>query len=479
MAQCTSLLRRGTALALVAMLALASRGNATPVELKDQNGTKYQINTEVPASVDNSNASGALTDATYVKGVTVTDYFIGFTPFGFFLTTYTTMHKVDVPLRPAFAGFNGFTITGINGTALPAALVYNPGQALAGQDCLENNVNQELEFQAQTFQSAGLTLSRKVYVASGSDFVRWLNVVTNNDSTARTIGITLQGVLGSGANTKIGTTSNDDAALTTGDLWFTSGQSLPQNAPQTQPTVAFIVEGSGATAPAVAENINVAGGLTTPPGQAIVTYTPTIPAGGSVIIMTMASVQGNFKQAKNAATNLVVLPSSTLKCMSEVELSQVVNFQHITPPTTKNATITLKFNKTGEDTVQWKGKVTIAAGINLQGLPVTVDVGGVTQNFLLAKNGSANDGGGNKFNLKAQLKDGVTKQGTVNFSFNLKGSFQTQLAQFGLTNADASNVPVTVPLSFTVGPTGAYFGTNQSFTYKATAGKTGTAKSSS
>ena len=53
----------------------------------------------------------------------------------------------------------------------------------------------------------------------------------------------------------------------------------------------------------------------------------------------------------------------------------------------KNATITLKFNKTGQDTIQWKGKITIAAGISLNGLPVTVDVGGVTQSFVLNKSG--------------------------------------------------------------------------------------------
>ena len=110
--------------------------------------------------------------------------------------------------------------------------------------------------------------------------------------------------------------------------------------------------------------------------------------------------------------------------MSEEELAQVVNFAPITPPKTKNATITLKFNKTGQDTIQWKGKITVAAGISLAGLPVTVDVGGATPSFLLNKSGQANDGGGNKFNLNANLKNGMTKQGTFTFTLNLKGAFQ-------------------------------------------------------
>jgi len=107
---------------------------------------------------------------------------------------------------------------------------------------------------------------------------------------------------------------------------------------------------------------------------------------------------------------------------------------------------------------------------------VSVDVGGATDNFLLNKSGKANDGGGNKFALNASLKNGVTKAGTVNFNFNLKGSFQTLLAPYGLTNASVKNVPVTVPVRFTAGP-GTY-ATDQAFTYKATQGKTGTAKSS-
>jgi hypothetical protein len=88
--------------------------------------------------VRNSEASGAITNATYVKPVTITTYFLGFTPFGFFLTTYTNQRKVEIPLPNAFAGFNGLLITGVNGAALPSPLVFNPGQPLATQECFQN-----------------------------------------------------------------------------------------------------------------------------------------------------------------------------------------------------------------------------------------------------------------------------------------------------------------------------------------------------
>jgi hypothetical protein len=193
--------------------------------------------------------------------------------------------------------------------------------------------------------------------------------------------------------------------------------------------------------------------------------------------MTFVTVQGKNSDAKSTCQDIVAnpLPSAAIKCLSETELAQVVNFPKITPPVLKSSTVNLNFAKTGQDTAVWKGKVTIGAGIALQGLPVTVNFGGIVQNFLLSKAGAANDGGGNKFNLAATLSHGVTKAATVNFSFNLKGDLQTMLASSGLTNATVSNVPVTIPLTISVGTSGAAYGVDQPFTYKATQGKSGKA----
>jgi hypothetical protein len=454
------------------LVALAAEAGALPIELKDQNGTKYQINTEVNPLLRNSAASGAATNATYTKGVTVTVFYVGITPFGFFLTTFTTQHQVNVPLTNAFAGFNGLVISGLNGAALQAQVAYNPGAPLASEECLQGNVNRQLVFPPQSFPALNLTLSRKVLVPNNGSFVRWLNIITNNASTDQQVGVTLQGLLGSATNTKIGATSSGDSTVSPEDLWFTSGQQVPNNTFNDEPTVGWVVQGSNAATRASSLGVNSA-------GQAFATYIPTIPAGGTVIIMTMATVQGNFKQAKNTTSNIVTLPSNTIQCMSEVELSQVVNFEKITPPDTKNMTVQLNFKKAGQgkDTIQWKGKVTIAAGISLDGIPITVDVGGNSQNFILNKSGKANNGDGNKFNLQASLKKGVTKVGNVKVSFNLKGNFQETLAPFGLTNATVSNVPVSLPLSFTVG-TVAHYGTDLPLTYKAKEGKSGTAKTS-
>jgi hypothetical protein len=459
-----------------AVLAAASPAGALPVTLRDSNGTRYNVNTQVVPLNALSNASGALTNATFIKPVTVTSYYVAFTPWFFFLTTYTVQRQVNVPLTPAFQGFNSLLVSGLNGQRLDTPLVFNPGQSLAGQDCPDSSGNnKQLIFPTQTLAAQNLTLTRKVYVPGNAEWVRWLNIVTNTGSTAIVPTISLLGLIASGDDTKIVNTSDGDSTLTLADLWFTTAESVPQGATSFQPRIGYVVQGPGATTPV--SNLGIST-TSSPPGKAAFSYMPTIPPGGTVVIMTFVTVQGKSKQAKKTCEDIVVnpLPASAIKCMSELELSQVANFAHITPPVLKQSTVKLKFKKAGEDTVEWKGKITIGAGISLNGLPVTVNFGGVTQSFVLNKSGAGKNGKGNKFKLNADLKKGVTKAGTYKFSFNLKGDLQTPLAAFGLTNTDAKNVPVSIPLTMTAGP--GVYATDQPYSYKATQGKSGTAKTS-
>ena len=458
-----------------AATAVASTANALPVSLRDTNGTRYNVNTQVMAPTL-SNASGALTNATFVQPVTVTSYYIGFTPWFLFLTTYTVQRQINFALTPAFNGFNGLLISGINGERLVAPLVFNPGQTLAGEDCPDGNGrNKQLVFPTQTFAAQNLAVTRKVYVPSNQDWVRWLNIVTNTGAVSIRPTITLLGLLASGDDTKLVNTSDGDSSLTTADLWFTTAERVPQGSTSFQPRMGYVVQGPGPTTPVANLGIST---TSSPPGKTAFSYVPTIAPGETVIVMTFVTVQGKSKQAKKTCEDIVALPlqSAEIKCMSERELTQVVNFPRITPPVLKNATVKLKFKKPGQDTVEWKGKITVGAGIPLSGLPVGVNFGGVTQTFVLNKKGVGKNGGGNKFNLNAELKKGVTKAGTYNFSFHMKGDLQTPLAQFGLTNANAQNVPVSIPLTMTAGP--GLYATDQPFTYKATAGKSGTAKTS-
>src|SRR5262245_35459702 len=109
---------------IACVLFAGAPAHAIPVELKDSNDTKYWVNTDVANLENTSNASGALTNATYTKPVTVTSTWIGFTPWWGFTTTFTVQYEVNEPLRPAFEGFNGLLVVGYGGDSLAQPLVY-------------------------------------------------------------------------------------------------------------------------------------------------------------------------------------------------------------------------------------------------------------------------------------------------------------------------------------------------------------------
>ena len=105
------------------------------------------------------------------------------------------------------------------------------------------------------------------------------------------------------------------------------------------------------------------------------------------------------------------------------------------------------------------------------GLPVTVDVGGATATFVLAEERQGEQRRREQVRAEREAQERRDQAATVNFSFNLKGAFQAQLAAYGLTNADAKKVAVSVPVTLTAGP--GEYATDQAFTYKATAGEEG------
>src|SRR5262245_57309130 len=163
------------ALAALLVIMASPRAHALPIQLKDANGTQYNVNTDVNPLVIDSLASGALTDATFNKSVTVTSFFFFYTFWGG-ISTATVQYDVHVPLRPTFAGFNALFLTSLDGTNLPTPLIFNPAQPLAGQDCLSNGKNQQLLFATQTFPGLPLTVTRKVFVSRSKPYARWLNI---------------------------------------------------------------------------------------------------------------------------------------------------------------------------------------------------------------------------------------------------------------------------------------------------------------
>src|SRR5262249_21945272 len=150
----------------------------------------------------------------------------------------------------------------------------------------------------------------KVFVPHNAAYARWLNIVTNNGSSPAAVGIVLRGLIASATQTRIIATSNG-GTLNASTLWFTSAQSVPQGEKSFEPRIGYVVQNVGGAIPA--SNVGINSG-----GQAAFTYTPTIPGGESVIVMTFVTVQGQSSQAKNTCENLVAspLPADAIKCMS-------------------------------------------------------------------------------------------------------------------------------------------------------------------
>jgi hypothetical protein len=455
---------------LFAATLVASSAAALPIELRDGNGTRYQVNTDVDPLITESNASGALTNATFLKSVTVTSYWIGFTPWFGWTTFYTVHWTAKVPLTNAFAGFNGLLVTGIAGTTLTEPIAFNPGDVPAGEDCPQDGKNRQIIFQTQDVPALGLALTRKVFVTHKGEFARWLNIVTNTNSTPIEVDITLQGLLGSGSDTRVTATSSGGSSVGAADLWFATAEHVPPGIPSTIPKVGFVVQGEAATSPVASAAINSL-------GVAVVTYRPTIPAGERIIIATFVTVQGGSKRAKKVSEKLVDLPSGAIACLTQDELYRIVNFAPIGEPELKHASVALRFRnkKTDRDTIEWKGRIAIGAGLSLAGLPVSVDVGGVTEHFVLDDEGKASNGGGNKFRLAASLdENGRTKAARVEYSLHLRGDFKAPLAEYGLVDETVRDVPVVLPVTLTVGEY--HYAAERSLTYGAKEGKTGKAK---
>ena len=230
--------------------------------------------------------------------------------------------------------------------------------------------------------------------------------MTNTGSAPTQVGITLLGLWPRGTTPR-SSRRRAETRLTSADLWFTSAQSVPQGENSFEPRIGYVVQGPGATTPASNLGINSR-------RKAAFTYTPTIPPGGTAIVMTFVTVQGKSKAGEEHVRGHRRHPAP-------VERDQVhqpagalagreLRAHHAAQ--LKSATVKLKFKKTGQDTVAVEGEDHDRRRDLAAGLPVTVDFGGVTQNFVLNKSGSANNGGGNKFNLAAKLKNGVTKAGT-------------------------------------------------------------------
>ncbi|HLX60562.1 MAG TPA: kelch repeat-containing protein [Planctomycetota bacterium] len=141
--------------------------------------------------------------------------------------------------------------------------------------------------------------------------------------------------------------------------------------------------------------------------------------------------------------------------------------------TITSATIKLNFAKPGNDSIAFYGSLDVPAGFVPELQLMTVSVGGVTTTFDLNRKGSAKTKN-TLLRMPLQEIKGVTVAQTAPFYIALThGHFASTLMTSGLTNATASDVPVSIPVGVTL--IGQLYATQLSLTYNATQGINGVA----
>jgi len=289
---------------------LHPRATATgSISLIDASGLQYFINTDITFSTTSS-ASGAASEASYTGPVvastsgggtttsTLNDAFDGYQTICVSLTNAT---------GPCQTGNASYAIYNQNGAAAFDATVP------AGPTC----TNRQVTFPAKTI--GALSVSRKVFVPTNDQFIRWMDFFTNTSGAPVTFTMITANNLGSDSNTRIVSSSSGDNVATTSDTWVSTFQNF-SGATSSDPRLGHVLQGVGAPTPV--SNINFADGDDNPYWVYSITLTP----GQTKAILNFATGQGSKAAANAKATALALLPANATQCLSATELGQITNF---------------------------------------------------------------------------------------------------------------------------------------------------------
>jgi uncharacterized repeat protein (TIGR01451 family) len=280
------------------------------ISLIDAAGLKYFINTDITFTTTSS-ASGAASEASYTGPVIASTSGGG--------TTTST-------LNDSFDGYNTICVS-LTGATGPCATgdanysFYNQTGAPAAFDATvpatPECTNRQVTFPNKTI--GALTVSRKVFVPTNDQYIRWMNIFTNTSGAPVTFNMITGNNLGSDNNTVIVSSSSGDNVATVGDNWVSTFQNF-SGSTSSDPRLGHILQGTAAPTPL--SIINFADGDDNP----FWGYTITLAPGQSKIILNFATGQGTKAAANAQSQALSLLPASSTQCMSNTELAQVTNF---------------------------------------------------------------------------------------------------------------------------------------------------------
>jgi hypothetical protein len=161
-----------------------------------------------------------------------------------------------------------------------------------------------------------LRVQRLVYVpASGGDYARYLDVVSNPSAAPVLATVRISGNLGSQPTTVTSGTSSGDLTVSTADNWFATDDATDGTG---DPSTAHVLQGGG-TARVSATMVSLVG------DQFFWEFSTMVPAGGRVCFLTFA-IQEMTRAASIAEANrLAALPSEAFVGI-ETFVPDIVNF---------------------------------------------------------------------------------------------------------------------------------------------------------
>lgn len=290
------------------------RGRTGEQALIDASGLEYFINTNITFTTSSS-ASGAASEASYTGSVNADTSGGG---------------TVAATLSDAFDG-DGSLCVSTNGGTGPC--VSGGGGNLGGFTYTMYNDNgvgttecggRQVVLNPQTIGS--LTVQRKVYVPDTDEFVRFLNIVTNNGAAAATVNLISSNNLGSDSGTAITATDSGDTTATTADRWVASFQAF-SGTTSSDVRLGHVFYGSGGSVGL--GNLTFVDGDDNP----FWSYSLTLQPGETRAVAWFTTGQETRAAAAAKSAELAEFGTNAQACLSATEIGQVANFAIAGPVT--------------------------------------------------------------------------------------------------------------------------------------------------
>ena len=196
--------------------------------------------------------------------------------------------------------------------------LYVEGTSYSALSFTYEDDNRELVFPVVSM--SGLDVSRKMFVPTGENFVRILNILHNPTADDITIDLSMDGNLGSDDGTSLEATSSGDLVLNETDRWMVT------NGDSGDPRLAHLWDGRGG-ADAV-DSIDYDTGGADSDSIGWTWSSVTVPAGETVIYMTFGVMQSTVALAQTQAETIdnYWLNDSMIGGMSALELESLMNW---------------------------------------------------------------------------------------------------------------------------------------------------------